>query len=296
MAYDLVIRNGTVVDGSGLGSYRADVGVVGDRIAFVGRIRDRGAPRDRRRRPRRHARLHRRPHPHGRAGVLGRQREQLVLARRDDRGDGQLRLHARAGARRRNARSSCATSSGPRTSTRPRWPTASTGASRHSPSTSTRSTRLPKGINFAANIGHSRAAHVGDGRACVRGPTRTTTTSRLMTQQLADSIRAGAIGFTTSRSEHHETSDDRPVASRLASWDEVVRLVDVMGDLGAGIFEGADGGMMAPDPERRTRSLTRMRDLAATTRVPMTFGFVADPGRRAPARLPRRSARRPAGG
>src|SRR3712207_8254912 len=41
MAYDLVIRNGTVVDGSGLGSYRADVGIVGDRIAFVGRIKER---------------------------------------------------------------------------------------------------------------------------------------------------------------------------------------------------------------------------------------------------------------
>ena len=46
MSYDLVIRNGTVVDGSGLGSYRADVGVVGDRIAFVGRDpRDRDAAR-----------------------------------------------------------------------------------------------------------------------------------------------------------------------------------------------------------------------------------------------------------
>src|ERR1035441_201603 len=42
MAYDMVIRNGTVVDGSGLGSYPADVGIVGDRIAFVGRITDRG--------------------------------------------------------------------------------------------------------------------------------------------------------------------------------------------------------------------------------------------------------------
>ena len=34
--------------------------------------------------------------------------------------------------------------------------------------------------------------------------------------------------------EHHETSDDRPVASRLASWDEVCALVDVLGELGAG--------------------------------------------------------------
>src|SRR3954463_7524496 len=43
MAYDLVIRNGTVIDGSGLGSFRADVGIVGGAIAFVGRIKERGA-------------------------------------------------------------------------------------------------------------------------------------------------------------------------------------------------------------------------------------------------------------
>src|SRR3569832_905040 len=43
MTYDLVIRGGTVVDGSGLGGQRADVGIVGDRSATVGRIRERGA-------------------------------------------------------------------------------------------------------------------------------------------------------------------------------------------------------------------------------------------------------------
>ena len=42
MAFDLVVRGGTVVDGSGLGAYRADVGVVGDRIAAIGRLHERG--------------------------------------------------------------------------------------------------------------------------------------------------------------------------------------------------------------------------------------------------------------
>ena len=85
MAYDLVIRNGVVVDGSGLPRYRADVGVRHGRIAAIGRIRERArevidaegqvvAPG-----------LHRRPHAHGRPGLLGPAGDLLVLARRHDR-------------------------------------------------------------------------------------------------------------------------------------------------------------------------------------------------------------------
>ncbi|HZN24059.1 MAG TPA: D-aminoacylase, partial [Burkholderiales bacterium] len=40
--YDLVIRNGTIIDGTGLPCYRADVGVNGNRIAAIGRIREKG--------------------------------------------------------------------------------------------------------------------------------------------------------------------------------------------------------------------------------------------------------------
>src|SRR5688572_19423101 len=35
--YDLVIAGGTIVDGTGAPGYRADIGIVGDRIALVSR-------------------------------------------------------------------------------------------------------------------------------------------------------------------------------------------------------------------------------------------------------------------
>ncbi len=42
MTYDLVIRDGMVVDGSGMPRYRADVGIKDGRIARIGRIAERG--------------------------------------------------------------------------------------------------------------------------------------------------------------------------------------------------------------------------------------------------------------
>src|SRR6059058_3955655 len=40
MPYDLLIKNGTVIDGSGLPRFRADVAIVHGKIAAIGKIRD----------------------------------------------------------------------------------------------------------------------------------------------------------------------------------------------------------------------------------------------------------------
>jgi N-acyl-D-aspartate/D-glutamate deacylase len=138
--------------------------------------------------------------------------------------------------------------------------------------------RRPKGINYASNIGHSalRTWAMGE-RAFTEEASEDDL--RRMSQQLEDALRAGAIGFMTSRTEHHETSDGRPVASRIASWDELRHLVGVLSRLGVGICEGGSEGVLSADPDERLLAFERTRDLAVDSGVPLTFGIIAtDPG------------------
>jgi N-acyl-D-aspartate/D-glutamate deacylase len=92
-----------------------------------------------------------------------------------------------------------------------------------------------------------------------------------MKHELADSIRAGAIGLSTSRSRTHRTPDGKPVASRLADWQEVRELAGVMGGLGAGVMEFSREST-DKNPEARRDEQSRMKALALETGVPLTFG------------------------
>jgi N-acyl-D-aspartate/D-glutamate deacylase len=276
---DLVIRNGRVVDGSGFGAYRADVGIVGDRIAVVGRIRERG-------RVEIDADGHAVTpgfidgHTHmdaqvfwDRLGVnscwhgvttvvMGNCGFTLAPVRAD----------ARALVVRNLERAEDIDPTALATGIEWSWETFAEYLDAVD--------GLPKGIHYAANIGHSALRTYVMGERAFTDPA---TEDDLvgMERELADALRAGAVGFTTSRSEHHETSDDRPVASRLATWEEVVRLVGVMGDLGVGMLEGGSEGVLAPDPDVRAQAVQRVRALAGARGVPMTSGILAtDPGGR----------------
>ncbi len=137
---------------------------------------------------------------------------------------------------------------------------------------------LPKGINYSGYVGHSalRTYAMGE-RAFTEEPTKDE--MAVMKKELADSIRAGAIGFSTSRTRNHMTSAGNPVASRIAKWDEVKELVSVMTELDAGIFEIASEEA-GRDPKAQREYHERLRDLAVESGRPVTWGMFS--ARRAP--------------
>ncbi len=271
MAYDLVIKNGVVVDGSGLPGYRADVGVRHGKIVTIGRIRERArevldadgqvvAPGFIDGHTHMDAQIFWDPLGtsscyHGITTVVmgncgftlapcAEQNKSLVVRN----------------LQRAEDISAQAMEAGIKWS----WTTY--------PEFLDTLESLPKGINYAGYVGHSAVRTYVMGEGAFDGPA-TEEELQAMERQVRDAIRAGAMGFTTSRSPSHETPDGRPVASRVAPWDEVRRLVGVMGDLNAGLLEIAGEGVdrAAGDPGVRDWHV-RLRDLAVESGRPVTFG------------------------
>jgi len=277
MSYDLVIKNGTVIDGSGLPRYRADVGVRHGRIVTIGRIRERArevvdaegqvvTPGFVDGHTHMDAQIFWDPLGtsscwHGITSVVmgncgftlapcAKENKHLVV-RNLQRAEDIPPAAMEAGIEWR-------------------WTTF--------PEFLDCLDSLPKGINYGGYVGHSAVrTYVMGERAFEQAASEDDLTA--MEREVRDAIRAGAIGFTTSRSPAHETPDGRYVASRLATWDEVRRLVGVMGELNAGLFEIAGEGVdRAPgDPGLRDYHV-RLRDLAVETGRPVTFGVFSRRG------------------
>ena len=275
MSYDVVIRNGFVVDGSGLGAYRADVGVIGDRIAAIGRIPGKGTVDidadglvitpgfiD--------------VHTHFDAqifwdapgtnscwhgvttAVMGNCGFTLAPASADE-----AMLVVRNLERAEDI-SGVALAAGIEWS----WTTY--------PEFLDTVDRLPKGINYASLLGHSALrTHVMGQRAFEEEANDDDL--RAMATQLREGLEAGAVGFSTSRTVHHQTSDDRPVASRLAAWSEVDQLVRVVGDVGGGAFQFVEDAPLGDLADARRDQLIA---LAAETGVPFMMAAMRAPAMR----------------
>lgn len=130
---------------------------------------------------------------------------------------------------------------------------------------------LPKGINYGGYMGHSALrTYVMRERAFTEQATPDEL--KRMQHEVREAIRAGAVGFSTSRTHNHLTSDDRPVASRVADWDEVRALVNAMGETGAGIFEIASE-TPGRRPERQQDYFDRLTELSVESGRPLTYGM-----------------------
>jgi N-acyl-D-amino-acid deacylase len=237
--YDLMLKGGRVYDGSGLPSYNADVAVSGGRIVEIGRLNG-GAKRtidvaglavapgfiD----PHTHLDAQLLWDPLGTSScyhgvttvVVGNCGLSLAPAKPEDR-DAIIKSFVRVEAISRRVLEEGV-----------QWKWISTPEY-------LRALGSKLGINVAALVGHIAVRHYVMGEEAVE---RQATAQEI--EQMRDLVRqgmaAGAVGFSTNQNPRHIREDKKPVASRLASDEELGALLDVLGEMNAGVVQLSGGG------------------------------------------------------
>ncbi len=130
---------------------------------------------------------------------------------------------------------------------------------------------FPKAINYAAYLGHSALRMYAMGDRALDQEADEDDLKR-MADLVQEALRSGAVGLSSSRATTHVRPDGGPVASRIANWAEIAHLVDAMAELNAGIFQvGPDisGG------EAQRACLEELRKIAVASRRPLMLGALS---------------------
>jgi N-acyl-D-amino-acid deacylase len=124
---------------------------------------------------------------------------------------------------------------------------------------------LPRTVDVATHVPHGavRAYVLGDRE--MPGAIPTADDIAEMSRIVEEGIRAGALGFSTSRTVLHKSIDGELVPGTTATPEELIAIGRAMGRVGYGVFE------MASDLKREWNEFEWMGALSRETGLPVTF-------------------------
>ncbi len=125
--------------------------------------------------------------------------------------------------------------------------------------------RLPRTVDVGTHVPHGAVrAYVMDDRGA-RSDTPTEHEIARMSKIVEEGLRAGALGFSTSRTILHKSIDGELVPGTTATKEELIGIGRAMGRVGYGVFE------MASDLKRDWNEFAWMGELSRETKLPVTF-------------------------
>jgi len=135
--------------------------------------------------------------------------------------------------------------------------------------------RMPRAIDVGTHVPHGAVRAYVMGERGARNEASTTDDIAAMATIVEDALRAGALGFSTSRTMGHRAIDGEPVPGTFAAEDELFAIGHALATVGHGVFELAPagtGGEAAGDPpDAHEREIDWIVRLAEATGVPVTF-------------------------
>jgi N-acyl-D-amino-acid deacylase len=128
-------------------------------------------------------------------------------------------------------------------------------------------------MDIAAYVGHGPVRAYVMGERGARNEPATPEDIAEMGRLVSEAIAAGAIGFSTSRTLNHRARDGEPVPGTFAAMDELDGIADAMVSAGHGVFEVAPQGLEFDAPVFMSE-VEWMSRLAARTGLPVTFAML----------------------
>lgn len=125
--------------------------------------------------------------------------------------------------------------------------------------------KMPRTVDIGTHVPHGavRAYVLGDRER--PGAVPTDEDIKQMSQIVEEGVRAGALGFSTSRTVLHRDIEGEVVPGTTATAEELIEIGRAMGRVGYGVFE------MASDLRREWNEFDWMGKLSRETGLPVTF-------------------------
>ncbi|WP_448579618.1 N-acyl-D-amino-acid deacylase family protein [Thermaurantiacus sp.] len=136
--------------------------------------------------------------------------------------------------------------------------------------------KLPRTIDVGTHVPHGAVRAYVMGERGARNETPTETDIARMSAIVEEGLRAGALGFSTSRTILHKSVDGELVPGTTATPEELLGIGRAMGRVGHGVFE------MASDLKREWNEFAWMGQLSRETGLPVTFAALESPAKELP--------------
>jgi N-acyl-D-aspartate/D-glutamate deacylase len=133
--------------------------------------------------------------------------------------------------------------------------------------------KLPRALDIGTQVPHGPVRGYVMGERGARNESASPEDIEAMAAIVREGIRAGALGFSTSRTIVHRAVDGEPVPGTFAAEDELFGIGRVLGELDQGIFELAPAGVMGEDLAAPEKEVAWMRKLSAEIRRPVSFAL-----------------------
>jgi N-acyl-D-aspartate/D-glutamate deacylase len=134
--------------------------------------------------------------------------------------------------------------------------------------------RKPHALDFCTQVAHGAVRGYVMGERGAKNEPATPEDIAQMAAIVKEAIAAGALGFSTSRTIVHRAIDGEPVPGTFAAEDEIFGIGRALGELGQGVFELAPAGAAGEDLAGPEREMAWMRRLGKEIGRPLSFALI----------------------